>query len=119
VNTPLSEPAAEAAIVAACHGLHLPTVRPEAGPLADAAARERLSHRGYLAEVLAAECDARDTRRRERRRREARFPRHKTLDAFDLGAAPGVEPATLATLAAGAWIDAGRPVVLVGDAGRG
>jgi DNA replication protein DnaC len=119
VNTPLSEPAAEAAIVAACHGLHLPTVRAEAGPLADAAARERLSHRGYLAEVLAAECDARDTRRRERRRREARFPRHKTLDAFDLGAAPGVEPATLATLAAGAWIDAGRPVVLVGDSGTG
>ena len=48
----LSEPAAEAATGAACAVLHLPTVRAEAGPLADAAIRQQVTHRAYLAEVL-------------------------------------------------------------------
>ena len=108
----LSEPAAEAAIGAACRALHLPTVRAEAGPLADAAAKERVTHRAYLAEVLSAEVDQRDGRRRARRLMEARFPRLKRLEDFDLAAAANINPATLAALAKGAWIDAGEPVVL-------
>ncbi|MDQ6613620.1 MAG: hypothetical protein M3083_02365 [Actinomycetota bacterium] len=75
----IGEPAAEAAIGAACAVLHLPTVRDEAGPLADMAAKQRLTHRAYLAEVLAVEVDERDGRRRTRRLHEARFPRLKTL----------------------------------------
>lgn len=115
----LSEPAAEAAIGAACAALHLPGVRSEAGPLADVAARERLSYRAYLAEVLSVEVDQRDGRRRARRLSEARFPRLKRLEDFDLTVAPGVSPATLAVLAKGAFIDAGQPVVLIGDPGTG
>jgi DNA replication protein DnaC len=45
-----------------------------------AAARERLSHQAYLAEVLTAECDDRDARRRVRCVLEARFPRAKRLE---------------------------------------
>lgn len=44
--TKLTEAAADAAIGAACRTLALPTVRAEAGELADAAARDRLTHRG-------------------------------------------------------------------------
>ena len=115
----LTEPAAQAAIGAACASLHLPTVRAEAGPLADTAAKERLTHRAYLAEVLCAEVDQRDGRRRARRLIEARFPRLKRLEDFDLAANPGVNPATLGALAKGTWIDAGEPVVLIGDSGTG
>ena len=115
----MGESAAEAAIGAACRGLHLPTVRAEAGPLADAAAKERLTHRAYLAEVLSAEVDERDGRRRARRLLEARFPRLKRLEDFELNAAPHINPASLAALAKGAWIDAGEPVVLLGDSGTG
>lgn len=115
----MTEPAAEAAITAACRTLALPTVRAQAAGLADAAVRERATHRAYLAEVLAAEVDARDARRRERRLKEARFPRLKTLEGFDLSVAPTINPATLATLAAGGWIDAGQPVVLLGGSGTG
>jgi DNA replication protein DnaC len=99
--------------------LHLPTVRAEAGPLADAAAKERVTHRAYLAEVLSAEVDQRDGRRRARRLVEARFPRLKRLEDFDLTAAPHINPARLAALGRGAWIDAGEPVVLIGDSGTG
>jgi len=115
----LAEPAAGAAIGAACHVLHLPTVRAQARELADQAARDRLTHRASLAGLLSAETDARDARRRDRRIREARFPRVKRLDAFGLAAAPGAAPATLATLAAGTWIEAGQPLVLLGDSGTG
>ena len=115
----LADPAAEAAIGAACRTLQLPTVRAEAGRIADAAARERLSHRAFLAEVLTAECDERDARRRIRRVHEAKFPRIKRLAEFDLTALPSLPPATLAMLAAGRWIDAGEPVVLLGDSGTG
>lgn len=115
----LSEPAAAAAITAACRTLGLPTVRTQAAPLAEAATRERLTHTAYLAEVLAAECDDRDTRRRIRRVKEARFPRPKRLEDFDLAAIPELPAARLAALAGGGWIDAGEPLVLIGDSGTG
>jgi DNA replication protein DnaC len=116
--TASTEAAASAAIGAACRILHLPTVREQADELADAATREKLTHRGYLAELLAAETDARTERRRIRRIREAKFPRHKTLASFDTDASP-VDAALLATLATCSWIDEARPAVLIGDSGTG
>jgi DNA replication protein DnaC len=118
-NAGISDDAAAAAIDAACKSLHLPTVRADAGPLADAAVRDRITHRGYLAELLAAETDARAIRRRQRRIHEARFPRHKTLDAFDPTATPAIPANLLTTLASCAWIDRGEPLVLLGDSGTG
>jgi DNA replication protein DnaC len=117
--SPLSEPAAEAAIHAACRALALPTVRDQAAGIADAAAKQRLTHKAFLAEVLTAECDERDARRRIRRVNEARFPRTKRLTDFDPTRLPDLPPATLAHLAGGAWIDAGEPLVLLGDSGTG
>ncbi len=115
----LTEEAAEAAIGSACRALHLPTVRDEAGRIAAQAAKERLTHQAYLAEVLTAEVDERDGRRRARRVVEARFPRVKRLGEFDCSANPNVNPATLATLAGGAFIDAGEPLCLIGNSGTG
>jgi DNA replication protein DnaC len=114
----LTEPAAEAAILAAAKALALPTVRAQAAAMADAAARDQLSHRGFLAELLAAEVDDRAERRRVRRMHEARFPRVKHLSAFDTSVSP-VDAATVAALAAGAFIEAGTPVVFLGDSGTG
>jgi len=116
--TRLTESAAEAAIEAACRELHLPTVRAEAGSMAEAAAKARLTHKGFLAEVLMAEMDDRAERRRVRRIGEARFPRLKRLDEFDCSAA-SVTPTEVATLAAGSFIEKGTPVVLLGDSGTG
>jgi DNA replication protein DnaC len=115
----LTEQAAALAIDGACRALRLPTIREQAAPLAAAAVRDRLTHRAYLAEVLGAELDDREARRRERRIVEAHFPRLKHLAEFDLTAAPTIEPATLAALECGDWIAAGEPVVLLGDSGSG
>jgi DNA replication protein DnaC len=115
----MSDTAAQASIGAAARELHLPTVRDEAARLAEIAMRERQTYLAFLAEVLAAEVDERGTRRRTRRISEARFPRLKRLADFNLDAAPTIQPAQLAALATGAYLDAGEPVVLLGDSGTG
>jgi DNA replication protein DnaC len=116
--TGVSDTAALASIGAAARELKLPTVREQAARLAEIAVRERQTHLAYLAEILAAETDDRTSRRRARRIGEARFPRIKRLADFNPDVIPGIA-ATLAALAAGAWIDAGQPVVLLGDSGTG
>jgi DNA replication protein DnaC len=116
--TGVSDTAALAAIGAAARELKLPTVRADAARLAEIAVRERHTHLGYLAEILSAETDDRTSRRRARRTAEARFPRIKRLADFNPDAIPGIA-ATLAALAAGTWIDAGEPVIALGDSGTG
>ena len=113
-----ADAAAQAAVEAATRELHLPTVRDEAIRLAEAAVRERRTHLGYLGEVLAAEVDDRLERRRARRVAEAKFPRLKRLADFDLNANT-IPAGTLAHLASGAYLDAGEPVVMLGDSGTG
>lgn len=114
-----TEDAAQAAVGAAARALHLPTVRDEAARLAEIALRERQTHLGFLAEVLTAELDDRNDRRRTRRINEAKFPRLKRICEFNTDAVPSVTAAQLATLASGTWIDAGQPLVLLGDSGTG
>jgi DNA replication protein DnaC len=45
--------------------------------------------------------------------------RLKRLADFDLDAAPTINPATIATLSTCAYLDAGEPIVLLGDSGTG
>ncbi len=116
---PRSDQAAQAAIGAAARELRLPTIRAEAHRLAEIAVRERQSHLVFLAEVLAAELDDRTDRRRARHIADAKFPRLKRLADFNLDAVASIPPAQLATLAGGAYLDAGEPVVLIGDSGTG
>jgi DNA replication protein DnaC len=114
-----TDTAALAGIDAATRELQLPQIRVDAERLAETAQRDHVTYLGFLAEILALEVDARSERRKQRRVVEARFPRTKRLTAFDLGAAPTINPATIATLAAGAYLDAGDPIVLLGDSGTG
>jgi DNA replication protein DnaC len=115
----MTDQAAEAAIDSACRLLRLPTVRARFTDLAEAAGREQLSYRAFLSELLLAECDERDQRRRDRRVREAGFPVDKRLDAFDYTFNPQVNPAVVHTLAGAGWVAAGEPLCLIGDSGTG
>ena len=119
MSSKMSDTAAAAAIVAASRELRLPVVRADAARLAEIAQRSQQSYLGFLAEILSAEVDERAERRRQRRVTEAHFPRTKRLTDFDLGAAATVQPAAIATLATGAYLQTGDPVVLLGDSGTG
>src|SRR5512135_2919073 len=115
----LTEQAAEAAIDQACRQLRLPTVRTQVAEVVAAAEREQLSYRGFLAELLLAECDDREHRRSARRIKAAGFPREKWLADFDFAANPAINPATISTLASCAWVKVGEPLCLIGDSGTG
>lgn len=117
--TKMTDNAATAAIGAATRELRLPVVRTDAARLAEIAQRSQQSYLAFLAEVLSAEVDERGERRRQRRVTEARFPRIKRLADFDLSAAPTVNAATVSNLASCNYLDAGEPIVLLGDSGTG
>ena len=114
-----SEQAIDAAIDSASRLLRLPTMRDRYAEIAEAATREQLSYRAFLAELLLAECDDRDARRAVRRVHEAGFPRPKSLDDFDFNANTAINPATINTLAGGGWISKGQSLCLIGDSGTG
>ena len=88
----MTEQAADAAIDTACRVLRLPTIRAQFTAVADAAEREQMTYRGFLAELLMAECDDRDRRRSERRIKAAGFPRQKWLQGLRLRRQPEHQP---------------------------
>ncbi|ALP00022.1 ATPase AAA [Streptomyces hygroscopicus subsp. limoneus] len=85
----------------------------------EAAARDQMSYRGFLAELLMSECDDRARRRPERRFKGGQLPREKSLRAFDFEANPSVDPAVIHTLATCEWVKKGLPLCLIGDFGTG
>jgi DNA replication protein DnaC len=115
----MTEQAADAAVEQACRMLRLPTIRTQFPDLAQAAAREQMSYRAFLAELLMAECDDRARRRSERRIKAAGFPREKSLRTFDFDANPNLDPAVIHTLATCDWVKKGLPLCLIGDSGTG
>ncbi|MYS84081.1 IS21-like element helper ATPase IstB [Embleya scabrispora] len=115
----LTEPASNAAIDTACRVLRLPTIRGQFEATVSRAEREHLSYRGFLAELLMAECEERDRRRSERRIRAAGFPRQKWLTDFEYSANPNIRPALVNNLATCEWIRKGELLCLIGDSGTG
>ena len=105
--------------VDACRQLNLTGLAPSLDELFTDAARRRVSHPAFLAEAFQIELDIRHERRRARRVHEARLPRVKTLDEFDLDANPNIDPATIALLRDGTFIANNEPVVLLGNSGTG
>jgi len=115
----LTEQASDAAVEQACRMLRLPTIRTNFAELADEAATEQMSYRGFLAELLMAECDDRARRRATRRIKAAGFPRDKSLRTWDFDANPHVDAAAVHTLAKCEWVKKGLPLCLIGDSGTG
>ncbi|XRQ09100.1 IS21-like element helper ATPase IstB [Actinomadura welshii] len=115
----LTEQAAETAVDSACRMLRLPTVRAKFPELAETAVRDQMTYRGFLAELLMAECDDRNRRRSERRIKAASFPRQKSVREFDFDSNPSIDPATVHTLASCEWVKKGEPLCLIGDSGTG
>ncbi|NYE20009.1 DNA replication protein DnaC [Microbacterium immunditiarum] len=115
----MTEEAAATAVDQACRRLRLPTIRAVMDEAVKIAEREQLTYKGFLAELLLAECDDRDRRSVIRRVAAAGFPRQKWLGDFDFDANPNINPATIHTLATGDWIRRGDPLCLIGDSGTG
>lgn len=103
----LTEQAYGAAVEQTCRMLRLPTIRANFAELADEAATEQMSYRGFLTELLMAECDDRARRRAAQRIKGTGSPRDKSLRAWDFDANPHVDAATVHTLAKCEWVKRG------------
>ncbi len=98
--------------------LKAPRVAEAAGRLATQARDANWSFEDYLAAVLEREVSARAASGAELRIRGAGLPTRKSLEDFDFDVQSGVR-ASLAALAAGAYLHEARNVVLLGPPGTG
>ena len=103
----------------ACRELNLTALAPQLDTLCAHAIKQRSSYPGFLANTLQVELDARHERKRARRVHEARLPRIKTLEDFDLTANPNISTHMIAILRDGTYIDRSEPVVFLGNSGTG
>lgn len=98
---------------------HLPSFHAHYAGFARQAEKERIDHVGYLYQLAKAESDERYQRRTERLLREAKLPKGKRLDDFQLARFPHVSPSLIHELADGSCLDRFENVLIFGKPGTG
>jgi len=99
--------------------LKLTGIRDQLDNLLDEAARQDLTLREALAYLLEAEVARKNQRRLAMGLSIARFPFERTLDDFDFGAQPSLDPKQVRELATCRWIANGDALLLLGPPGVG
>ena len=99
--------------------LRLPTVAQHYQTLARQALEQGQGYPDYLLALLEQEYSQRDTNRRQRLLRQAKFPITYTLDTYDFNAMPSISKQKVLDLARGEFIRQAQNVVLVGQIGTG
>jgi DNA replication protein DnaC len=99
--------------------LHLPTIRRLYPELEDRAEVEGLSHRDYLAVLVAEEVAHRAETRIQRATRKASFPFLRTIEEFDFKLQTSVRLSLLGSYLGPELVTEGRCLILGGRSGRG
>lgn len=99
--------------------LKLTAIRDRLDSLLDEASRRDLSLREAMTFFFEAEIARKDQRRIAMALSIAKFPTIRTLDDFDFGAQPSLDPKQIRELATGRWIANGDTVLLQGPPGVG
>ncbi len=86
---------------------------------ADKSHKQKLSHIAYLHELVQAESTERQSRKVERLIKEAKLPKGKTLDGFNLSKQPSLSPGRLKELAQGDFLDLCENLLIFGIPGAG
>lgn len=99
--------------------LHLPTIRRRYPELDDRAEVEGLSHRDYLALLVAEEVAHRAETRIQRATRKAHLPFLRTIEEFDFNLQTSVRLSLLGSYLGPEFVTEGRSLILGGRSGRG
>ena len=99
--------------------LHLPTIRRLYPELEDRATVEGMSHRDYLALLVAEEVAHRAETRIQRATRKAHFPFLRTIEEFDFKLQTTVRRSLLGSYLGPELVTEGRSLILGGRSGRG
>ena len=100
-------------------GFHLPSFTKNYQQYARQAEKERLDHVGYLYQLAKLESEDRYNRKTERLIREAKLPRGKTLDGFELSNFKGISESQIQELAEGGCLDRTENILIFGNPGTG
>lgn len=99
--------------------LRLVMLRDNMAELMDMATENRLSPRELLTFLFSKEIEQREANRIRLSTMGAHFPRECTLEGFDVGAQPSLEPGLIRDLSRMEWLETAENVVLVGPPGVG
>jgi DNA replication protein DnaC len=88
-------------------------------PFAHDAAQNQHTYSRYLLTLTEQELAQRESSRRQRRIKEAKFPLIKTLNEFDFAAIPNLNQQKILHLAQGDYISKAEPIILLGNPGLG
>jgi DNA replication protein DnaC len=99
--------------------LHLPTIRRLYPELEERAEAQGLSHRDYLAVLVAEEVAHRAQTRIQRATRKARFPFLRTIEEFDFTFQTSVRLGLLGSVLGPEFVAEGRSLILAGRPGTG
>jgi DNA replication protein DnaC len=97
-----------------CQQLRLTRIAQTLPSLLETAAQQELSYRAFLETLLATEVAAKHEKHQAMRVQMARFPFHKTLDAFDWKAQPSIDPKVIKELATMRFVANGANALLLG-----
>jgi DNA replication protein DnaC len=102
-----------------CHRLRLYQLEGDLPTVLEQAAKQETSYAAFLDDCLDREVRAKTQKHLSMRVAMARFPFHKTLEAFDFKFQPSIDPKIIRELATGRYIESGDNVLLLGPPGVG
>lgn len=102
-----------------CHRLRLYQVEAELPTLLEQAAKKELSYSDFLDDLLAVEIRSKSEKHLTMRINMARFPFHKTLEAFDFKFQPSIDAKVIREIFTCRYISSGENVLLLGPPGVG
>ena len=102
-----------------CQRLRLHRISSELPTLLEQAAKRDLAYSDFLDEVVEREVQAKHDKHLTMRVSMARFPFHKTLDGFEWGFQPSIDPKVIKELATGRFLADGENILLLGPPGVG
>jgi len=101
------------------HAFHLPSFGRNYQQFARQAEKERIDHVGYLYQLAKLESEDRYNRKTERLIRQAKLPRGKNLEQFDLSKFSGLSESQIRELADGGCLDRAENILIFGNPGTG
>jgi DNA replication protein DnaC len=99
--------------------LKLPICLKQYQEIAEKCEKDKISHVGFLYELLLKENDYRNQKRIDKLVKAAKLPRDKLLSDFDMTRIPGLAPSQVHQLAEGEFIDRYNNILIFGNPGTG
>ena len=98
---------------------HLPAFSKNYQQVARQAEKEKIDHVGYLYQLSKLESEQRYNRRTDRLLRQAKLPKGKRLEDFDVSSFAGISKSQIQQLAEGDCLDQAENILIFGNPGTG